>query len=259
PENRYLRKLYNNRLSQESETLNLPSGQEIKHIQPFEAYCEYKDLFIQGIYHFTSEKKNPVIVDGGAYVGFSILYFKHLYPEAQITAFECDPELFHKCQENLKTNALEDVKLINAALASKNGERTFFRSGDDGGALKPSDDHELNDDDFKVLACKLSDYLNNEVDFLKLNIEGAEFEVLAEAEEKLENVKELVIEFHSFAGQEQRLQELLTILSRKGFRYLLNHFDYESNLAVKPPFHLDQNSTYILLLYAKNFNKIGKN
>jgi hypothetical protein len=44
---------------------------------------------------------------------------------------------------------------------------------------------------------------------------------------------------------------LLSTLSRAGFRYLLNHFDEESNWAATPPFHLDRDSSYVLLVYGK--------
>jgi hypothetical protein len=76
-------------------------------------------------------------------------------------------------------------------------------------------------------------------------------DVLASCEDLLHKVREMVIEFHSFSGQEQRLQELLATLTRAGFRYLLNHFDEESNWAAIPPFHLEQETSYVLLIYGK--------
>ncbi len=248
--NRLLFKLRENRLSPISLPVELVDGKKVIGLNPFEAYCEYKDLFINRIYEFSSEKKDPLIIDGGAYVGFSVIYFKTLFPSAKVIAFECDPEIFKTLEKNIADNQLSDVELVNSALAKENGEATFFGQGTDGGSLiNNSGAHTI-----KVKTCKLSDYLNQPVDFLKLNIEGAEFEVLAESENKLKNVSEMIIEFHSFKGEEQRLQELLTILSRNGFRYMLNHFDYESNLAVKPPFKIDDQTTYILLLYAKRMD-----
>jgi FkbM family methyltransferase len=245
--NRLLFKLKTNRLSPISIPLELIDGKRVVGLNPFEAYCEYKDLFINRIYEFSSEKKDPLIIDGGAYVGFSVNYFKTLFPSSKIIAFECDPDIFKVLEKNVKDNKLSDVKLVNSALAKENGKATFYGQGTDGGSLIKGE----GSTDMKVTTCKLSEYLDQPVDFLKLNIEGAEFEVLAECESKLRNVSEMVIEFHSFNGEEQRLQELLTILSRNGFRYMINHFDYESNLAVKPPFTIDDKTTYILLVYAK--------
>lgn len=59
------------------------------------------------------------------------------------------------------------------------------------------------------------------IDFLKLDIEGAEFEVIASCKEYLKNVKNLFIEYHSLPTEKQRLHELLQIVQEAGFRYYM--------------------------------------
>ncbi|HEX4602645.1 MAG TPA: hypothetical protein VH724_01505, partial [Candidatus Angelobacter sp.] len=55
----------------------------------------YSEIFARESYWFTSNKPNPVILDCGANIGMATLYFKWLYPLAQITAFEPDPTTFN--------------------------------------------------------------------------------------------------------------------------------------------------------------------
>jgi hypothetical protein len=74
---------------------------------------------------------------------------------------------------------------------------------------------------------RLSDYVSEPVDFLKLNIEGDELPVLldAEASGALRNVREIVVEYHDWATSEQQLATLLDLLRREGFRYRTRDWD----------------------------------
>src|SRR5205807_10175494 len=71
----------------------------------------------------------------------------------------------------------------------------------------------------RVTAVRLKTRLQDEIDLLKMDIEGAEYEVLDDCREELKNVKNLFVEYHSRADLPQRLSSLLQILSDAGFRY----------------------------------------
>jgi Methyltransferase FkbM domain len=70
----------------------------------------------------------------------------------------------------------------------------------------------------------LSEYIDGEIDFLKMDIEGAEVNVLREvaAAGKLELIRRLVIEYHHHIDpMADRLSEVLGLLERHGFSYQL--------------------------------------
>ncbi len=211
-------------------------------------YVEYKDIFCRLIYHFESEKPKPLIIDGGGCIGMSVLYFKSVYPEARIICFEPDAEIFKILQHNLTTNGLNDVTLINAGLAKDEGVLSFSSDNVDGGKIVPNSQGNM-----KIQTVRLSTYISDTIDFLKLNIEGQELAVLQEVEEsgKLQNIKEMVIEYHGWPDESQKLGELLTILDRNGFRYLIHDFDWETCSASKPPFRLNPQVTWFCLIYAR--------
>jgi len=224
------------------------NGYKIRYTDLMSLYIEYKDIFRQRIYQFHSEINSPYIIDGGGCIGMSVLYFKSIYPEARIICFEPDLEIFKILQHNLTTNNVNDVTLINAGLAKEEGILSFSPDNADGGRIIENDQGSM-----KIRTVRLSEYLSEPVDFLKLNIEGQELPVLQEVEEsgKLRNIREMVIEYHGWPDEDQKLGELLVILDRNGFRYLIHDFDRETCSASKPPFRLGPLTTWFCLIYAQ--------
>jgi hypothetical protein len=97
----------------------------------------------------------------------------------------------------------------------------------------------------------LADYLDAPVDLLKMNIEGAEWPVLKAAESKIRQVREIIIEYHHLPGLPRTLHEILGLLHRNGFEYLINDFDSSINPGTQPPFRLQPDSRYFLLIYGR--------
>jgi FkbM family methyltransferase len=222
-------------------------------------YTLYKDIFIHRIYHFEASCRDPVILDCGSNIGMSILYFKHVYPQARIIGFEPDPAIFPYLEENTAMRGLTDVRLVQAALGLQEGTLTFYSDGKDGSCLAeyiPSDIPE-GWARYVVPCVRLWDYLAEPVDFLKMNIESAEWKVLADSEDRLRQVQEMVIEYHHLPGLPRTLHRILELLHRQGFEYLVNDFDSETNSGVRPPFHLTPTSRYYLLIYAKRMDQRG--
>ncbi|MFM6944272.1 MAG: FkbM family methyltransferase, partial [Bacteroidota bacterium] len=63
----------------------------------------------------------------------------------------------------------------------------------------------------------LTGYLQEPVDFLKLDIEGAEFEVLKSIKDYLSNITNLFIEYHGAFTQTNELVEILGMIQKAGF------------------------------------------
>jgi FkbM family methyltransferase len=177
----------------------------------------YTEIFKRGIYCFPSEETVPNIVDCGANIGLSIIYFKQLYPNARITAFEADPKVFDVLSSNVRSLGLDNVTLHNKAVWDREAVLDFFAEGSDGGRVASSTAQEKQI--CKVSAVRLRDYLSHEmVDLLKMDIEGAETLVLKDCADCLSNVQRLFVEYHSFEEKPQELHDLLTVLYNAGFR-----------------------------------------
>lgn len=175
-----------------------------------------REIFTSDLYYFESENPNPVIIDAGAHIGLSTLYFKQLYPIAQITALEPNPESFELLEKNLFENMVDDVTTIQAALSDHTGKEQFFRdqtsewwhstAGFHNGSWLGTQES----DEITVQTRMLNEFVTSPVDFLKMDIEGAEQKVLFASQEVLPLIKEMQIEFHSHKSQSLlKLVELL--------------------------------------------------
>jgi FkbM family methyltransferase len=179
----------------------------------------HKEIFEQEIYKFISPTEEPFIIDAGANIGLSTIYFKKLYPKARILAFEPDDYIFKYLQKNILQFGLKEVQLIKKGLWDKETMLPFNSEGADGGAI---DFNEQKKTQNEIEVTSLKPFLNRKVDFLKIDIEGAEYTVLQDIKDKLNLVDNIFVEYHSFVNQEQKLGEIVSILQKSGFRLHVN-------------------------------------
>lgn len=192
-------------------------GKSVRLVDGASFLSAYRQIFERELYCFSTSRENPKIIDCGANIGLCILYWKQLYPAAHITAFEPDPNVFEILVWNCKHWELTNVELINKAVWSSETELPFWAEGADAGRLL--ENSELNDkSSTTVLTTNLRDYLQEAVDFLKLDIEGAETEVLLHCADCLQRISNLFVEYHSFIGKEQEIDAILRVLRHADFR-----------------------------------------
>lgn len=176
----------------------------------------HKEIFKQEIYKFNCNKESPLIIDGGANIGLATIYFKQLFPKSKIIAFEPDKEIFELLKMNIGSFNLDRIELINKGLWHKNTTLPFTPEGADAGFI--TELYNSTEGKEKVNVVSLKPYLKQNVDFLKLDIEGAETVVLQNIKDELDNVERIFVEYHSFVGKEQTLNELINILAEANFR-----------------------------------------
>lgn len=194
-------------------------GKEIEITDPFWYRHSLKEIFLEDTYKFKSTSDTPVILDCGANIGLSAIYFKRLYPKCKLIVFEADTNIFAMMKRNLKVFEYNDVELHNKAVWKEETVLQFASNGALGGALDITPSRSYDREVLNAIpAIRLKDYLTTEIDLLKMDIEGAEYEVLNDCRDSLQNVKQLFVEYHSAPGKKQELTGLLQILDNSGFR-----------------------------------------
>jgi FkbM family methyltransferase len=194
----------------------------------------YREIFVEQIYAFKFSNGNPSILDLGANIGLSVLFLKSLYPQAHITAFEADPQIFFYLQKNIHGNGFSDVELFNKAAWNENTSLKFSSIGDDAGRVALDDDEST----IEVDAIDMAEFLSkNRFDFLKMDIEGAEEVVLPVCKDYLSTVSFIFVEYHSRVGRKQCLEKIINILSDTGFRIHIQSVIYSRTPFIKIETH----------------------
>lgn len=179
----------------------------------------YDEIFRKGIYTFWTTNERPIIIDCGANMGLSLLFFSLNYPNAKIYAFEPDETVLGCLEKNISNYQMMNVELFKQAVWNANEELEFFTDKGMGGRLENNYKNQI---PTKIKAIRLKDFISDKhVDFLKMDIEGAEYTVIQDCEPILNQIKNIFIEYHSMENEEQKLDDLLLILKRNGFRYHL--------------------------------------
>jgi len=178
---------------------------------------QFKEIYVEETYKFRATSPEPLILDCGANIGLSVLYFKEKLPRAKVKAFEADPEIAKILQFNIRNNGVQDVEVVRKALWIHNRGVDFGIQGADGGSVFFTSNRA------KVPSVSLREELSavQSIDLLKMDIEGAELQVLRDSKDCLHRVRNLFVEYHSIVGTRQRLDELLKILTEAGFRYYI--------------------------------------
>jgi FkbM family methyltransferase len=214
--------------------LVLPSetkmGFQVTHFDKRALKYLYREIFARQHYYFRAATEHPVIIDCGANIGMASLYFKWLYPKSSVQAFEPDPTTFQLLKQNIARNNL-DVDTHNCALWDQNTTVNLFSElTDPGGLLMSTDASRSKGEPIKVTGRRLSDFIDGVVDFVKLDVEGAEHRVVSDLVQagKVRCIRQMVIEYHHRIGlQKSCLGEFLLMLQQAGF-------DYQIHAAIYP-------------------------
>jgi FkbM family methyltransferase len=222
-------------------------GKPLEITDPYwHLYC-YEEIFKDEIYRFQTDSPAPFIIDCGANIGLSVIYFKHLYAQARIIAFEPDAEIFKVLERNVKTFQFSDISLCQQAVWNSETELTFQGDGSVGGRLG-----ENGAQGSRVKTARLKNLLNQKVDFLKIDVEGAEYEVLKDCADSLGNVDYLFVEHHGIEDGAKTLDEILRIIRNAGFQYHL-----KEAWPIKHPFLREERTGYSLQLNIFAFRNSG--
>lgn len=182
-----------------------------------------QEIFIHEIYKQTLPA-NARILDCGAHIGLSILYIKRICPGATIIAFEPDSQNYDLLQKNINSYQLQDVTVEKKAVWNEDTVLTFAGGKDMGshivaGGNAAAETQEATSQ--QVQAVRLKSYLQQRVHFLKMDIEGAEYEVMKDIADQLDMVDNLFLEYHGMFSEGYKLNEMLEILRQRGFAYYI--------------------------------------
>lgn len=188
---------------------------------------EFKEIFLENTYvsgFETSLTSKPIIVDVGANAGFFTVFAASLFPKARIYSFEPVPENYQQLLRNKKRNGQADISCFPVAVCGHDGEifLNFELEENFTTAATIVSGKAVSGNGLTVsCVCLASIFQKNEIDtceLLKLDCEGAEFEILYNCpSETIEKVHRVAMEVHEGKEKGHNMQALSDWFVSHGF------------------------------------------
>jgi FkbM family methyltransferase len=156
-----------------------------------------KDIIVSQQYaHPNSKQTVRTIIDAGANIGLTCLYFKEQFPDAQIIALEPDAENYALLCKN--TAHLNGVTCLQEALWYRDEPVAIINQGAEPWAFRVNKSTETGTNAVPgtTITTLMKRFGMSRIDYLKIDIEGAEKELFSEQTEWLDSVNLVAIEFH---------------------------------------------------------------
>lgn len=182
--------------------LRFPTGEEAAGLHEL-GLIHYDDC-----YGLRSIQAAPAtMVDVGANVGLFSLIARHRFPKATIHAYEPSPHLRPIIEHNLGG---QNVTVFSEAVSGQSGSVALsYREGSMFTTTTPGNDVPAVDLETVVARC------GGDIDLLKLDCEGAEWDILTSP--ALALVKNITMEFHLWARPQSKVDDVCRLLARSGF------------------------------------------
>lgn len=160
------------------------------------------------------------IIDIGAGLGDFAISVAYEHSNCQVYAYEPFPESFKLLEENIGLNSVRNVKAVPIAVGAHSGEMTLFATG----AAVQHTTTQTSDlaEAISVQGLCLDDVFTLDAlqtcDFLKMDCEGGEFDILFNASTiTLEKIKNISLEYHNGVTKFSH-QDLVGYLQQRGFQ-----------------------------------------
>lgn len=205
------------------------------------------EIFFNKSYDFDTNSDSPVIIDCGANIGLTAIYFKDKYPNAKITCLEPVPQTYKLLKKNLKgfTNL---TILFAGANNFVSGKNIFIPINEYADSLNYSTyknrwSKNAKYKTLKVKTIKISSLINDNVDCLILDIEGNENLILKDLNKskKLKLIRNIFVEFHNYNNSS--LVKIIDILKENNFELIIGS-------GVRPPYKNYKYKFWSLPIYA---------
>ena len=159
----------------------------------------FESIFLYEEYKFPIDFQPKLVIDGGAHVGYSSIFFANKFPEAKIVAIEPETSNYELLKENCCN--YKNIELLNVGIWNKS---TYLKIKDvDTGTSGFIVEEVSSNEDFSLRAMTIKEIIKlsdlSEIGILKLNVEGSEKAIFSSGyEDWIDKVKIMIISLHDW-------------------------------------------------------------
>lgn len=185
-------------------------------------------------------KENDIVVDVGAHIGIFSAFAAALAKNGTVYSYEPVPENFNLLQENIRNNGLKNIKLFEMAVSKDSGKIKMSLSSLSNSCHSASNGLGIGNNSRTISANAITleeIFLRNNlenVNFLKMDCEGLEYEILTNTPKKqLKKIEKISMEFHEFG--KYKASQMKNFLENNGFkisikRNMINHLIWKTGM-----------------------------
>lgn len=200
-------------------------------------------------------KPGMSIIDVGAHIGLmSVIFGKKVGQTGAVFSFEPTPSTFEVLKKSVRINNLDSIiQTENAALSDKNGKNIFYISNynaDNSNSLVNKKRIDRNEKPIEVQLYSIDDYIIQkeikQVDFIKIDAEGAELSVLKGAQNTLYQFRpKVILALHptSIKTFGHSLEKIWDFITEKNYQV-----EYQSSVMNKEDF-ISRNGLFDVFLF----------
>lgn len=175
------------------------------------------EIFVPDIYQCPKQldlKDVRKIVDVGANVGYSCIYWLHHFPYSRVIAFEPHPAHVRQINLHLQLNHVADRVTLLASAAGTQAGKMFLTDKGSESALLIASSH-------NTISVPVVDWFTEigeeQIDLLKIDIEGSEYPLLADTRFESLKIKTCVLEWHNTSDYPDGRTWCIERLSQLGY------------------------------------------
>lgn len=180
-------------------------------------------------------KNNSTIIDIGANIGVFSIFAASTSQNTTVYAYEPMQTSYELLLKNIEINKLEkSIVPFKLGIASSKEKRKLFLAS--GGSPFHSIYSDKNEKYIEIDCITLKDVFDKnkikQCDILKIDCEGAEFEILYNTpKENFSKIKEIRLEYHNQKKEKYNIENLIKFLKNNGFKitYLRKYSEYSGN------------------------------
>ncbi len=168
-------------------------------------------------------KPTDIVVDIGAHKGYFTIFASQFITSGKIFSFEPLKSNFAMIKKNLVLNDVTSVQPMPYAVTGKKEQRYLYVSTQNAGGMSMIKEwfHQTQIQSYKVACIQLKDIFTQcdikKIDFLKIDCEGAEYEILLNTPKNVMNkISKISMEYHQIG--ELKVENIINFLQKNNFK-----------------------------------------
>ncbi|MBL4707148.1 MAG: FkbM family methyltransferase [Flavobacteriales bacterium] len=168
------------------------------------------------------------VLEVGVHYGFFASFISAHVTKGKYLGIEMQPKAAMHAQANLSLNEFPNARIINSAGGRESGEIDYVPNINGNSAVSKG-----GNTGFKIPVLSIDEIISKEgqMNFLKIDVEGHEIEVLKGAKNSLKNFSKIAIEIHNTMLSKAQIKELVELLSIE---------DFKGKMFIRPNYKLEE-------------------